>query len=268
MTIEHEEMDRIIRRNSRIAIALAMEGRWREAVEANKEILTLIPSDVETLNRLGRAYTELHDYAQARLAYQKAKELDPYNSIAEKNLKRLADLAEQDGSSEEDERPVEPRYFIEETGKAGVVRLVNLAPRQVLARMVAGDRLSLKPADGNLMVTDAAGTILGWVEPRHGQRLARLMAGGNKYQASVVSGSDDGLSVMVREIYQDPSQIGLLSFPSKGLEAVHPYVSEKLLRSRMEFEEENAEELGFNGEEEETEPVTTEEPEELDEEEG
>ena len=269
MTIEHEELDRIIRRDSRKAIALAMEGRWREAVEANKEILGLIPSDVETLNRLGRAYTEMHDYAQAKLAYQKAKELDPYNSIAEKNLKRLADLAEQEGGSEEDERPVEPRYFIEETGKAGVVRLVNLAPRQVLARMVAGDRLNLKPADGNLVATDTAGTVLGWVEPRHGQRLARLMAGGNKYQASVVSGSDDGLSVMVREIYQDPSQIGLLSFPSKGLESLHPYVSEKLIRSRMEFEEENAEELGLNGEEEEeTEPIATEEPEEMEEEEG
>ncbi len=268
MVMDNEERARLIRQNSKRAIALAMEGRWREAVAANRAILEAYPMDVDALNRLGRAHLELREYNEARAAYQRARELDPYNSIADRNLKRLASLeAEQGNGQDEAERPAEPRYFIEETGKAGVVRLVNLAPRQVLAKTVAGDRVNLAASDGNLVVTDGAGTVLGWVEPRHGQRLARLMAGGNRYLASVVSASENGLSVMIRETYQDPSQAGQLSFPSRGVDNLHPYVSEKLLRSRMEYEDEPSEDMGFGGEEE-NEESRPEETEGMEEEEG
>ena len=269
MILENEEQARVVRLNARKAISLAMEGRWREAVAANKIILETLPDDVDTLNRLGRAYMELHEYAEARTAYHRARELDPYNSIAEKNLKRLAALkAERGADQHSEDAPVEPRYFIEETGKAGVVRLTNLAPRTVLARMVAGDKVNLEPSDGNLIATDGSGTVLGQVEPRHGQRLARLMAGGNRYLASVLSASDQAIQVMVRETFQDPSQIDQLSFPSRGLDNLHPYVSEKLIKSRMEYEEEPVEELGLEAGEEETENGHHEETGEIEEEEG
>lgn len=267
----NEEQACIVRLNSRRAIALAMEGRWQEAVVTNQAILDGAPSDVDTLNRLGRAYMELREYDQARAAYQRAKEFDPYNSIADKNLKRLATLKSEDVDKitpKETDRPVEPRYFIEETGKAGMVRLVNLAPRLVLAKLVAGDRVKLEASDGNLVVTDDAGVQLGWAEPKHGQRLARLMAGGNRYLASVVSASETGLSLMVRETYQDPSQIGQLSFPSRGVDNLHPYVSDKLLRSRIEYDEEAADDLGFGTGEEEIEEAPPEDAGELEEEEG
>jgi len=267
----NEEQASIIRLNSRRAIALAMEGRWREAVAVNKAILEVAPGDVDTLNRLGRAYMELYEYDESRSAYQRAKEFDPYNSIADKNLKRLATLKAERADEvlpRETDRPVEPRYFIEETGKAGVVRLVNLASRLVLAKLVAGDRVKLEASDGNLVVSDDAGEVLGWVEPKHGQRLARLMAGGNRYLASVVSASEAGLSLMVREIHQDLSQIGQLSFPSRGVEHLHHYVSDKFLRSRIEYEEEPPEELSFGTGEEETEEARPEETGELEEEEG
>ena len=269
MILDNEEQARVARMNARRAIALAMEGRWQEAVSANRAILEAMPGDVDTLNRLGRAYMELHEYPDARTAYQRAKEIDPFNSIAEKNLKRLAALkAERDGHKAEADRPVEPRNFIEETGKSGVVKLINLAPRPVLAHMVAGDRVNLQADEGSLLATDTGGKVLGTVEPKHGQRLARLMAGGNRYLASVVTASDTGLSIMVRETYQDPSQVGQLSFPSRGLESLHPYVSEKLIRSRMEYEEEPPEEMGFGAGEGETEEERPEENGELEEEEG
>jgi len=267
--LDDEEQQRAIRINSRRAISLAMEGRWREAVAANRTILAELPDDVDTLNRLGRAHMELREYREAREAYSRAKELDPYNTIAEKNLKKLAALkTERGGSPAAEDALVEPRYFIEETGKAGVVRLTNLAARPVLARMVAGDRVSLETLDGNLIATDSSGEMLGTVEARHGQRLARLMAGGNRYLASVVSASDSGLSVMIREIFQDPNQVGQLSFPSRGVDALHPYVSEKLIKSRMEFEEEPVDELDFGTGEEEPEDGHQEGRGEMEEEEG
>ena len=271
MIQDNEEQTCVVRFNSRRAIALAMEGRWREAVVVNQTILMGAPGDVDTLNRLGRAHMELREYDEARAAYQRAKEFDPYNSIADKNLKRLATLKTDSVGQVPPkgvDRPVDPRYFIEETGKAGVVRLVNLAQRLVLAKLVAGDRVNLELSDGNLVVTDDAGMVLGWVEPRHGQRLARLVAGGNRYLASVISSSETGLSLMVREIYQDPSQIDQLSFPSRGVDNAHPYVSDKLLRSRIEYEEESAEDLGFGTGEEEIEETQPADAGDLEEEEG
>lgn len=236
MSLDREE-NHLVHQTSRLAIALALEGRWREAVEANQEILKNAPDDVDALNRLGRAYMELKDWEAARSAYQRARELDPYNSIAEKNLKKLATLKGTDGK-EEAGKLVEPRYFIEETGKSGVVKLMNLAPKEELAKMVAGDQVSLAVIDGNLAVTSEAGVRLGLVDPRHGQRLARLIAGGNKYLASVTSASDNGLSVIIREIYQDSSQVDQPSFPSRGVDALRPLPGDKALRHHLDYEEE------------------------------
>ena len=240
----------LVHQSSRQAIALALEGRWREAVEINREILATLPDDVDALNRLGRASMELKDYDAALSAYQRAKELDPYNSIAEKNLKKLATLKGTDGK-EEAGKLVEPRYFIEEIGKSGVVKLLSLAPKEELAKMVAGDQVALEVVDSNLTVTSTAGVRLGLVDPRHGQRLARLIAGGNKYLASVTSASDSSLSVIIREIYQDPAQIDQPSFPSKGVDLLRPLSGEKAQRHHLEYEEEGADEPEFGlGEEE------------------
>ena len=94
MAQSKEEQVRLIKQRSQQAISLAMEGRWKEAVEANREIVEDFPADVDAWNRLGRAYMEMGDIQQARDAYTRAKELDPYNAIADKNLRRLANLKE------------------------------------------------------------------------------------------------------------------------------------------------------------------------------
>lgn len=90
MVYENEEQARLIRQSSQQAIALAIAGRWREAVAANKGIIESYPNDVDAYNRLGRAYMELGEHSLAREAYSLAKGLDPYNIIADKNLRRLS----------------------------------------------------------------------------------------------------------------------------------------------------------------------------------
>jgi len=261
---DKEEQARLIRQSTRRAIDLALGGRWREAVEVNKGILETFPNDVDTLNRLGRAYIELCDYAEARAAYARSRELDPYNSIAEKNLKRLAHLVDSEGYKVGDGGGrLEPNYFIEETGKAGVVRLQKPGAREVLSRMVAGDKVELAVSDGSLTVRNGDGAVLGVVDPHHGQRLIRLMAGGNHYAASVTSSSEDSISVIIREVYQDPSQAGLLSFPSRRLDNQRPG-AERLTHRQGDYEEGISEETGYGAlsEEEEAEPESVDESEE------
>jgi tetratricopeptide (TPR) repeat protein len=245
MAYQEEEQARLIRQRSKQAIALAMQGRWREAIAANKSLIEGFPNDVDAYNRLGRAYMELGDYAQAREAYTQALELDPYNAIAQKNLKRLSHLEEAEGGSEDDSQKVEPQHFIEETGKAGVVNLYYLGSPEVLARMVAGDKVYLRIEGANLVVENGRGDYLGQVDPRYGQRLVRLMQGGNQYTAAVIRSTEDMMTIIIREVYQAPSQAGQLSFPSRGLEGVRPYVSDRIFRREREEEEEAVEELGY-----------------------
>jgi len=245
MTYEEEKQARLKRQYSKQAIALAMQGRWKEAVVVNKRLLEDFPSDVDAYNRLGRAYMELGNYAQSKEAYSKSLELDPYNVIAKKNLRRLLHLSENSSVSEGVASRVEPQQFIEETGKAGVVNLENLARGEVLARLVAGDKVYLKIGGLDLWVTNEMGEPIGRVLPKDGQRLVRLIRGGNEYSASVVSASEDKVTVIIREVYQHPSQIGQLSFPSKGLESPRSYATDRIIRREIEYEDEEVEEPGY-----------------------
>lgn len=248
MTYQEERLARLKRQRSKQAIDLAMQGRWREAVAANKVIIDNFPKDVDACNRLGKAYMELGEILLAKEAYNRAIELDPYNSIARKNLQRLSYLEEAkvtpDGS-EGESRKVEPQQFIEEIGKAGVVNLHNLAAKETRAMMVAGDKVSLKVDGLSLIVENSRGEYLGQVGPRRGQRLIKLMGGGNKYSAAVVSSTEAAMTVIIREVYQDPSQAGRLSFPPKGVGELRPQVDERLFKLEADYEEEVVEEPGY-----------------------
>jgi ribosomal protein S25 len=242
MTREAEKLLRYKQQRSKDAIGLAMQARWQEAVEVNKEIIGSFPEDVDTFNRLGRAYMELGNYAQAKEAYRRSVKLDPYNAIANRNLRRLNDLKESVKVVVETDK-VEPQQFIEEIGKAGVVTLNELAQKEKRALTVAGDKALLKIDGSSLVVENGRGEYLGKVEPKHTQRLIRLMLGGNKYSAVVVKSTAEGMTMMVRETFQHPSQAGKLSFPPRGMEEFRPYVGDKLLK--LEPEEEEEDESGY-----------------------
>jgi tetratricopeptide (TPR) repeat protein len=243
MAYQEEEQVRLRRQRTKSAIALAMQGRWREALAANKDIIESFPNDVDAYNRLGRAYIELGEYSLAKEAYGRALELDPYNIIAQKNLRRLSYLGEAAVTPEADSDKAKPQHFIEETGKAGVVNLYHLAPREVLAKMVAGDRVYLRVDDSTLAVGNSRGEYLGLVESKHAQRLIKLMEGGNRYTAAIVSSAEDKVTVIIREVYQHPSQAGQLSFPPKGVGSLQPYLSDKILRRELEHIEASGEEF-------------------------
>ena len=244
MPRDKEKLIRLKQQRSKEAIDLAMQGQWQKAVAINKELIEIFPDDVDAYNRLGRAYMELGDYSQAREAYSRAAELDSYNAITKKNLRRLSYLKEPVSSEVETDK-VEPHHFIEEIGKAGVVSLYDLAPKEIRARMVAGDKVYLKVDGSILTVENGRGEYLGRVDPKHAQRLARLMLGGNQYSATVVRSTVDVMTVIIREVYQHPSQAGKLSFPPKGMDEVRPYVSDKIFKLDSEYEEEAEDESGY-----------------------
>jgi tetratricopeptide (TPR) repeat protein len=237
---QEEEKARLRQRLSKEAIDLALQGKWDEAEAINRDIIEKFPSDVEAYNRLGRALTESGDLDGAKEAYLKALELAPENAIAKKNLARLTSLSEsmatlssnphKTSTSKAKARRVALDLFVTEVGKAGVVNLHTVAPGKVLAKMGFGDQVHLEAKGQRLIVTNVSGECLGEVEPKQGLRLIKLMQGGNRYDAAILNVEDNKVQVIIKEVYQHPSQVGRPSFPVKATEHLRTRIKESLLR--------------------------------------
>ena len=142
-----------------------------------------------------------------------------------------------------------------------MVVLEELAPKEERASTVAGDRAILKVQGSRLIVENGRGEYLGIAEPKIAQRLIRLMAGGNKYSAVVVKSAADGVSVMVRETFQDPSQVGKISFPPKGMDMFRTFGSDKLTKIESDEDEDDSGYTIIGGDEVEVLPEENEEDE-------
>jgi len=237
LQMQGEDITRLKRNGAEQAIALALESKWEEAAALNRQILASFPNDVDSLNRLGKALIELGRFRDARDSYQKSIELDPVNKIAKRNLDRLSSVHEDDEPRRSDAvGKVAQDLFIEETGKSGSTVLQEVSP-EMLARIVAGDEVYLKPDGTVLSVQNAQGEQLGFVEPKLGLRLLRLMQGGNRYAAAVKSATEGQVEVIIKEIFRDPSQTRL-SFPAVA-EGVRSYTRDSLLRYDNDEEDED-----------------------------
>jgi len=253
--IQAEEATRLKRQGAEQAIQLALESKWEEAVTLNRSILSVHEGDVDAWNRLGKSLLELGRYREAREAYAKSLDLEPGNSIAKRNLDRLATIPEEEQPRRaEAVAKVAQDLFIEEIGKSGLTLLQGASP-ETLATLTAGDEVYLKPGDKLIQVEDIQGEVLGSLEPKLALRLLRLMEGGNRYAAAIKSVNDSRVELIIKETYRDPSQTRL-SFPAVGGEGVRPYIKESLLRLGDEEEDDLEEEA--EGEEWEAETETRE----------
>jgi hypothetical protein len=221
------------------AIAQASAASWAEAAATNRKLLELGP-DAESENRLAKALWELGELRAAREHYQTALALDPTNRIAERNIDRLKVLLVAAGeqtvpAQEGSKAPVS--IFVEETGKTGFAFLTDLADPRQLAQVNPGDSVELTP-EGNRLIAHSNGVRIGVVEPRVAARLLKLMADGNKYAAGVTSLGDKDVRIILREIFQDPTNYGKVSFPTAAKSTdLRPYTKGTLVREEMDLEE-------------------------------
>jgi hypothetical protein len=244
------------RTKSEQAITLAMRNRWDEAAQVNREILDMFPNEVDAYNRLGKALTELGRYAEAKDAYAHAVKLDPLNGIASKNLQRLGKLAAE-GSSIAPSSPVDPRLFIEESGKTTVTQLTDVKRTEAATKLSAGDQLQFERRGNQVAVTDLNGHEIGRIEPKLERDLVRFMDLGNQYAIFVTAVNDQSIHVIIREVRRSSAMGNRPSFrPSAAPESggVRAYTREGMLRYELEEEEEEDDELG-DDDEEETEAV-------------
>lgn len=223
-----DERARLRKQMADQAVKLAISGRWEDAAALNRDYLRLFGDDADAYNRLGKATSEVGRIAESRAAYSKAVEVDPTNTIARRNLDRLATMEDGAGGVSAPSQ-VDTRLFVEETGKSTTTKL-QAVDHELLPHLDPGDVVELQVQGKAVNVLKSTGEYIGMVEPRTGLRLAKLIGGGNQYAAALVSTADE-LKVTISETFQHPSQIGKVSFPhSRATAAVRGYTRKGLLR--------------------------------------
>jgi tetratricopeptide (TPR) repeat protein len=195
------------------ATAAALEAHWVRALELNQKILEIAPDDVDARNRLGRALLEQGKLEDAKTAFTEVLKSEPYNSIALRQQARVTALLEHKTKPNTTMTRTQPRLFIEDMGKTGILRLINPAPIHVLAKYSPGAECELREQEGLLALHARDGELVGFLEPKVGRRLIDLLRTGNQYVAAIVSTDPQNARVAIREISQSPENASRISFP-------------------------------------------------------
>jgi len=219
------------------AIAAALAGDWKRAAAENRVLLDENPRDVEAANRWGKALTELGQKKQAIEAYRAALAIDAANPIARKNLARLEDTkAPARPARARHADPAEPARpatsLIEASDRAAEFTLQQTNDA-ALAKLEPGDPAQLEANPRGIAVKSLGGELLGYIEPRSGLRLRRMIEGGNTYAVVVRTITDQGAVVHIRETYKHPSLVGQASFlqsPTARRRVVRAYTKSSVVR--------------------------------------
>ena len=188
------------------AIDAALSCRWEEAIIINNKLLEFEPQRTEFLNRLAKAYFELGKYSESKKLYIQVLAIDPYNTIAEKNLKKVNSLKKDDGvkfhNGHNNIMILSPSLFLEEPGITTLVSLVKVAEPQKLLTLSPGTVVELVIKKRGVSVIDGNKQYLGAFPDDSAFHLLKLLKGGNKYQVIIKSVKPNGLTILIREIYR------------------------------------------------------------------
>jgi hypothetical protein len=217
MIYQEAENVRDLKVKTREAIAFAMASKWEEAIALNRELISLYPDSLDAYNRLGKALLETGDADAARAAFERSLALDVSNTIARKNLDRLAN-----GTASTSGSTLSHKMFISDPGKSAQVSLMACASDTTGTYIAPGAPIGLRVESGNLAVYNDAGQYVGIVPPQLGHRLRCMMEAGNRYGGAIVGSNGQSVRVLLHERYQDPSQRSKISFPTSSVAMAEP----------------------------------------------
>lgn len=181
------------------AIQAALTGNWKDAIKINEELRKVEKDDIDTLNRLAYAYAKNGQPTHAKKIFNSVLALDPYNTIAHKNITLLSHAPRSKGNSTSIPA-APPSAFLEDPGKTKLVSCINLATAQVIGTLSPGQTVSIKSKNHTVELRSAQNTYLAALPDDISFKLIKLMAAGNTYQVVVKAVEKNNLTVMVREL--------------------------------------------------------------------
>lgn len=183
------------------AINAAINQQWALAVDLNQQILSDHPQHVPSLNRLAKALTEIGEPERAKEAYQEVLRLDPFNPIAQKNLKLI--------STAHQNVPMSRRIiadFVEEPGKTKSYPLVRCGEKNLLQNLQSGQVVNLVAKKHTICVTTETGTHIGALPDDAAFYLNKQLKLGNQYQVVIKNVRESTVTIFMRELSHPLSQ--------------------------------------------------------------
>jgi len=181
---------------AQLAISAALKGDWKQAIAVNLKILTVNPQDIDSLNRLARAYAEQGNLVKARKYAKKVLEIDPVNSIAQRACEKWKEIKKGEALGVS---TTCAESFIEEPGKTKLTPLINLGDPKIIAKLDAGDEVKLNPHGHRVSVVTGDGKYIGKLPDDLGAKLKKLINWGNVYKVVVKCCEAKDVKVFIKE---------------------------------------------------------------------
>ena len=184
-----------------LAIRAAINQNWEKAIEINKKIIKENKKNIAALNRLAHAYYQTGETKKASETYKQVLEIDNFNPIANKNIKRLnkAKRIKPNNKKKSINFYNSGSMFLEEPGKTKLVSLVRLAQPSILAQTNPAQPVILEPKKRTISIIDENETYLGTIPEDLSIKLIKFIKGGNQYQAFVKNVDHQKLEIFIKE---------------------------------------------------------------------
>ena len=183
---------------SQLAVKASLEGKWKNAIDLNNQILDIERDDISAKNRLGRAYLQLSEFSKAKKCFEEVLDLDPINITAQKNI-----LMAKSRKKEVAQNPNVAKSLIKEPGTT-TEEFINITAKRITSE-------SLKPGEALFLKVDKKtasvikldlkqnpSILLGKIEGPVAVRLFKARNLGASLIAHFLSGNGKTAKIMVR----------------------------------------------------------------------
>jgi len=178
------------------AIQTALNGDWQNAIFLNKDLIKENPQDIDALNRLALAYAITGKINLAKTTYLKVVKIDPLNSIALRNLKKIKEKIIKANSNS---NYYINNKFLEEPGRTKVIELVNIAQPKIIEQLRIGQSLNLSIKRLKIFILEDK-QYIGVLPDDIGKRLTKFIKGGCQYEAYTKSASAHKVTIFIKEL--------------------------------------------------------------------
>lgn len=219
------------------AIHTTLSGDWEQSITLNKALIEENPDDIQAHNRLAFALNILGRNRDARNVYQKVLDLDPLNQIALRNIKRLNGQSSK--QTPNGHLILSHHTFLEEAGKTKVIELINIAPSQVTNGLRPGETVQLSIKRLKIFVLTQEKKFIGMLPDDIAKRLIKFINAGNTYEVYIKSCSGNYITIFIKELKRSAR---FKDQPSFLLTSEKQAPNNKMKKAKQEEDQEEPEE--------------------------
>ena len=186
------------------AIKEASNQNWERAKQVNLAILNQLTNNIETLNRLGIAYTKLDQKQNAIKCFDKVINISPNNIIAQKNLTAL-----KSSNNKKITNTIDKKLLVNDSSKSINIKFEL---KSSIKSLNPGDDLIIKTSNETISIFKNK-ILLNVLNNNLAKRIAKLMKLGNKYSCTVIGTNEKKINVSIKETHKSDKNIQIISFP-------------------------------------------------------